>query len=91
MAKMKPTFLDLAIMALEAAGRPLTPIEMIRWGQRTGRLQSAGKTPDKTMFTALTRSIMDDPHTPFTKTGSAFRMRIGGGGPKGAKRSGLSS
>jgi hypothetical protein len=73
------SFLDIAIMAMEDQQKPMGAAEIIAWARRKSYLHTAGKTPAKTLHAAISRSIANDPHTPFAKSGRAFRMRIGGG------------
>lgn len=63
----KSSFTDLAIIALEKAGKPMTCAEIIDWARKRDLLTSGGLTPGKTLHAALSRSIAKDPFTPFRK------------------------
>jgi len=71
-------FLDLAIMAIEANQRPMRCAEMVHWAERKGLLITNGKTPDKTMYASVIRSIRDDQLTPFVRTKDGrFALKVG--------------
>ena len=61
------SFTDVAVMALEATGKPMTCQQIIQWGLKKGRLVTSGKTPEKTLYASLSRSIMRTDHSPFKK------------------------
>lgn len=78
MAK-RTTFLDLAVVAIEAKQEPLTCAEIIKWGKAKSALRTTGKTPEKTLHASLSRSIENDPHSPFVKEARGkFGLRYGG-------------
>jgi hypothetical protein len=73
-----PKFLDLAVMAIEAHQRPMGCAEMVHWANRKGLLTTKGKTPEKTMYASVIRSIRGDLHTPFVRTKDGlFALRFG--------------
>lgn len=77
---LKETYLDLAVSALEAERRPMGSSEIISWARRKGRLVTNASTPENTLHAALSRSIRDDPHSPFMKRGiGKFGLKIGMG------------
>ena len=72
----RPSFSDVAIIVLEEAQKPMTSAEIVRWAQKRSILQTDGRTPDKTLHAALSRSIARDPETPFRKNaGGRFDLR----------------
>jgi hypothetical protein len=80
MPRRKETYLDLAVSALEAEGRPMGCTEIIAWAWRKGRLDTKASTPENTLHAALSRSISNDPHTPFMKRGRGrFGLKMGTG------------
>ena len=78
MARHGVSFLDLAVIAMEATQRPMTSTEIVNWGVRRGKLYTKGKTPAKTLHAALSRSMKNDPLTPFVRAKSGgFALRVG--------------
>ncbi len=68
-------------MAIEAHQRPMACAEMVHWAERKGLLTTKGKTPEKTMYASVIRSIRDDPLTPFVRAKDGrFALRVGIGG-----------
>jgi len=77
---LKESYLDLAVSALEAERRPMGCSEIIKWAQRKGRLNTTGSTPENTLHAAMSRSVQNDPHTPFMKRGRGlWGLKIGTG------------
>src|SRR5260370_27489907 len=70
MAKM--TLLDLAEKILREENQPLSPSEIWRIAETKGydkEMETTGKTPDSTLYSAIFTNTRDDPKTKFVKRG----------------------
>src|SRR5215469_2237409 len=73
----RPKYLDVAIMALEAHGGPMTAAQITRWAMARGLLTPGTKTPERSMWTTLYRSYISDERTPLDRLGAKYRLRPG--------------
>jgi hypothetical protein len=67
LARERPRYLDLAIMALESKNESLFCSEIIEWARQQGKLPVAGKTPTNSLYASMIRSVKADPLSPFAK------------------------
>jgi HB1, ASXL, restriction endonuclease HTH domain len=78
-SRLKEPLLDIAVMAIEAAQKPLTCREIIEWAKRRGKSVTRGRTPDKTLHAMISRNIARDRLSPFVRgeVRGQFGSRIG--------------
>jgi uncharacterized protein len=68
----KMTFLQLAEKVIKEENKPLSPAEIWKIAQIKGydkMLDSQGKTPDATLYSAVFTNARDNPDTIFLKVG----------------------
>ncbi|MCC5977559.1 MAG: winged helix-turn-helix domain-containing protein [Salinarimonas sp.] len=66
------TFVNVAVMILVDRQRPMRCSEIIARAVASGKLYSRGKTPEKSLHAAISRSIARDPYSPFKKVGKGL-------------------